>query len=44
MMMLHMSDIGLLTYYLGIEVSQGEGGITLCQSTYASKLLERSGI
>ncbi|XP_062209069.1 uncharacterized mitochondrial protein AtMg00810-like [Phragmites australis] len=42
--MFHMSDLGLLTYYLGIEVSQGEGGITLCQSAYASKLLERSGI
>ncbi|XP_062208845.1 uncharacterized mitochondrial protein AtMg00810-like [Phragmites australis] len=42
--MFHMSDLGLLTYYLGIEVSQSEGGITLCQSAYASKLLERSGM
>ena len=24
-----MSDLGLLSYYLGIEVKQGDGGITL---------------
>jgi hypothetical protein len=39
-----MSDVGLLSYYLGIEVNQGPGGITLCQSAYAGKLLERSGL
>ncbi|WVZ88383.1 LOW QUALITY PROTEIN: hypothetical protein U9M48_034910, partial [Paspalum notatum var. saurae] len=36
-----MSDLGLLTYYLGIE---GTDSITLCQSTYARKLLVRSGM
>jgi hypothetical protein len=27
-----MSDLGMLSYYLGMEVSQGDGKITLCQS------------
>ncbi|WVZ84641.1 LOW QUALITY PROTEIN: hypothetical protein U9M48_031648 [Paspalum notatum var. saurae] len=39
-----MSDLGLLTYYLGIEVEQRKDGITLCQSSYARKLLEQSGM
>jgi hypothetical protein len=30
-----MSDLGLLSYYLGIEVKQDARGITLCQSSYA---------
>lgn len=39
-----MSDLGLLSYYLGIEVQQSSGGIVLCQSGYAKKLLERCGM
>ena len=39
-----MSDVGALSYYLGIEVRQGKEALTLGQSTYASKLLERSGM
>ncbi|WVZ73170.1 hypothetical protein U9M48_021514 [Paspalum notatum var. saurae] len=39
-----MSDLGLLSYYLGIEVEQGADSITLHQSAYARKLLERSGM
>lgn len=39
-----MSDLGLLSYYLGIEVHQGHDGITLRQAAYATKLLERSGM
>lgn len=39
-----MSGLGLLSYYLGIEVTQGPGGITLCQRAYADKLLECSGM
>lgn len=35
-----MSDLGLLSYYLGIEVKQTDAGITLCQSAYAQKLLQ----
>jgi hypothetical protein len=39
-----MSDLGLLSYYLGIEVKQGDDGISLCQSTYGGKLLEQCGL
>ena len=37
-----MSDLGALSYYLGIEVRQGKEELTLGQSAYSSKLLERS--
>ena len=39
-----MSDLSALSYYLGIEVRQGKEVLTLGQSAYASKLLERSGM
>ena len=39
-----MSDLGALSYYLSIEVRQGKEELTLGQSAYASKLLERSGM
>ena len=39
-----MSDLGALSYYLGIEVRQGKEALMLGQSVYASKLLERSGM
>ena len=39
-----MSDLGLLSYYLGIEVTQASHGIKLCQMAYARKLLERCGM
>jgi hypothetical protein len=39
-----MSDLGVLSYYLGIEVRQSVKGIELSQSAYASKLLEKSGM
>jgi hypothetical protein len=45
--MLHtfcMSDLGLLSYYLGLEVTQGVHGITLRQSAYAIKILEKAGL
>jgi hypothetical protein len=35
-----MSDLGLLSFYLGIEVRQDAGGITLRQAHYAKKILE----
>ena len=38
----NMSDLGLLSSYLWIEVKQREGVITLCQSTYAEKVLEQA--
>ena len=37
-----MSDLGTLSYYLGIEVRQGKEALTLGQSAYASKLLEQN--
>lgn len=39
-----MSDLGLLSYYLGIEVAQTANGITLCQSSYALNILEKRGM
>jgi hypothetical protein len=39
-----MSDLGLLSYYLGIEVRQEHGEITVCQRAYAEKILERAGM
>lgn len=39
-----MSDLGALSYYLGIEVRQGEDAIRLVQRAYAMKLLERAGM
>jgi hypothetical protein len=39
-----MSDLGPLHYYLGIEVHQGVNGITLCQSAYADKIIEKAGL
>ncbi|KAD4178302.1 hypothetical protein E3N88_26893 [Mikania micrantha] len=37
-----MSDLGLLSYYLGMEVSQGKDGIKVKQSSYAIKILKQA--
>jgi hypothetical protein len=42
--MFSMSDLGLLSYYLGLEVQQLEEGIKIGQAAYAAKLVERSGM
>ncbi|XP_066361339.1 uncharacterized mitochondrial protein AtMg00810-like [Miscanthus floridulus] len=39
-----MSDLGALSYYLGLEVTQGAVGITLRQGAYAAKILEKAGM
>jgi hypothetical protein len=39
----NMSDLGLLSYYLGMEVKQKPGAITVCQSSYAKKIIEMCG-
>ncbi|CAA6674500.1 unnamed protein product [Spirodela intermedia] len=39
-----MSDLGLLRYYLGIEVRQSARGTSISQGAYAAKILERSGM
>ncbi|XP_066358463.1 uncharacterized mitochondrial protein AtMg00810-like [Miscanthus floridulus] len=36
-----MSDLNVLSYYLGIDVKQGKESISLGQRSYAKKLLER---
>lgn len=38
-----LSDLGLLTYYLGIEVRQSSEGITLNQENYTKKILSEGG-
>ncbi|BAF15572.2 Os04g0582400 [Oryza sativa Japonica Group] len=39
-----MSDLGLLSFYLGIEVEQVAGSIRLSQAAYARRILERAGM
>lgn len=39
-----MSNLGRLTYYIGIEVDQRSDCIELKQTAYAKKLLERAGM
>jgi hypothetical protein len=39
-----MNDLGLLSYYLGIQVEQKCGVTTLCQSSYTLKILEQAGM
>ena len=39
-----MSDLGLLSYYLGIEVHQGDDAITLKQASYAAKIVDKAGL
>eukprot|EP00253_Pinus_taeda_P031332 PITA_31332 len=36
-----MTDMGLLRYFLGIEVEQSENGIFISQEKYANEVLER---
>jgi hypothetical protein len=40
--MFGMSDLGSLSFYLGIEVKQLKSGIELCHNSYAIKLLEKA--
>ena len=37
---LKMTDIGLMSYYLGIEVKQSDEGIFMSQKNYATKVLK----
>jgi hypothetical protein len=39
-----MSDLWLLSFYLGIEVRQGDSGITLQQTVYAKHIVELAGL
>lgn len=39
-----MSDLGLLSYYLGLEVKQCKGGIAISQGAFARKIVEEAGL
>jgi hypothetical protein len=39
-----MSDLGHLSFYLGIEVHQGDSGITLRQTVYDKRIVELAGL
>jgi hypothetical protein len=39
-----MSDLGLLSFYLGLEVKQGCDSIALGQAAYTRMLLEKGGM
>lgn len=40
----NMSDLGLLRYYLGLEVNQERGRTPITQSAYATKMLKQAGM
>jgi hypothetical protein len=39
-----MSNLGLLSFYLGIEVHQDSSGISLRQTAYAKRIVELGGL
>ena len=39
-----MSDLGPLSFYLGIEVHQDDSGISFRQTTYAKRIIELGGL
>ncbi|XP_074352885.1 uncharacterized protein LOC141692040 [Apium graveolens] len=39
-----MTDLGKLSYYLGLEVEQASGCIQIKQMTYAKKVLQKAGL
>jgi hypothetical protein len=39
-----MSDLDPLSFYLGIEVHQSKGKITLSQGAYAARIMEKAGL
>ncbi|XP_024014585.1 uncharacterized protein LOC112088509 [Eutrema salsugineum] len=39
-----MSDLGRLTYYLGIEVNQNKAGIEIKKEAYACRILKEAGL
>ncbi|GAA0153041.1 transmembrane signal receptor [Lithospermum erythrorhizon] len=39
-----MTDLGKMSFFLGIEVTQGKNGIFICQRQYAESILRRFGM
>lgn len=39
-----MTDLGLMSYFLGMEVHQTHDEIFLCQTKYAREMLKRFGM
>nr|KYP61739.1 hypothetical protein KK1_016249 [Cajanus cajan] len=40
----HMKDLGMLKYFLGIEVARNSTGIFLCQCKYALDIISKTGL
>lgn len=40
----HMKDLGVLKYFLGIEVTRNANGIFLCQRKYALDIINEAGL
>ncbi|KAJ4758369.1 Retroelement pol polyprotein-like [Rhynchospora pubera] len=40
----HMKDLGVLKYFLGIEIARGSEGLFLCQRKYTLDILAESGL
>ncbi|CAM8991331.1 unnamed protein product [Rhodiola kirilowii] len=40
----HMKDLGILKYFLGIEIAHGKEGLFLCQRKYAIDILSEAGL
>ena len=39
-----MTDLGMMKFFLGIEVTQNANGIFICQKKYAAEILKRFGM
>ena len=39
MLVFDMTDLGLMTYFLGMEIKQDEGEVFICQKKYANEIL-----
>nr|GEV86464.1 putative RNA-directed DNA polymerase [Tanacetum cinerariifolium] len=44
MKLFEMTDLGIMIYFLGIEVLQGQEGNFICQKRYAKEVLKRFGM